>query len=120
MLAGSPTHSLTHNDAESKVNGLFGPITQSAVQPVPVVSCVVHASTSVQTRSNLMWPLVVSKGTIVNGANGVIAVHHVKEDHNTDNAVTHVTLVWNWTHVTVVTSVIGSTGLCGLPVRYHA
>ena len=120
MLVGSPTHSLTHNDAVSKVNGLSGPITQSAVLPVPVVSCAVHANTSAPTRLNLMWPLVVSKGTIVNGANGVIAVHHVKEDHNTDNAVTHVTLVWNWTRVTVATSVTGSTGPCGLPVRHHA
>ena len=91
----SPTHSLTHNDAVSKVNGLFGPITQIAVLPVPVVSCVVHANTSAPTRLNLTWPLVVSKGIIVNGASGVIAVHLVKEDLNTDNAVTHVILAWN-------------------------
>ena len=95
MPAGSPTHLLTHNDAVSKVNGRSGPITQSAVQPVPAVSCVVHANTSARTRLNLMWPLVVSKGTIVNGANGVIAVHLVKEDLNIDNVVTHVTLAWN-------------------------
>ena len=91
----SPTHSLTHNDAVSKVNGHSGQIIQSVVLPVLVVSCVVHANTNAQTRLNLMLPLVVSKGTIVNGVNGVIAVHHVKEDHNIDNAVTHVTLVWN-------------------------
>ena len=95
MPAVSPTHSLTHNDAVLKVNGHSGPITQSVVLPVPVVLCVVHANTSALTRLNLMWPLVVSKGTIVNGASGVIAVHLVKEDLNIDNAVTHVILAWN-------------------------
>ena len=95
MPVVSPTHSLTHNDAVLKVNGLSGPIIQSAVLPVPVVLCVVHANTSAPTRLNLMWPLVVSKGTIVNGANGVIAVHLVKADPNIDSAVTHVISVRN-------------------------
>ena len=95
MPVVSPTHLLTHNDAVLKVNGLFGPITLSAVQPVPVVLCVVHVNTSALTRLNLMWPLVVSKGTIVNGANGVIAVHLVKADPNIDSAVTHVISVRN-------------------------
>ena len=94
MLVGSPTHSLTHNDAVSKVNGLFGPITQSAVQLVPVVPCVVRANTSAPTKSNLMLPLVVLKGTILNGANGVLVRPHVKEDLNIADAVTHVMLVW--------------------------
>ena len=91
----SPTHSLTHNDAVLKVNGHSGQITQRAVQPAPVVLCVVHANTSVQTKLNPMWPLVVSKGIIKNGANGVLVLLHVKGDHNTDNAVTHVILARN-------------------------
>ena len=120
MPVVSPTHLLTHNDAVLKVNGLSGRIIQSVVQPVPVVSCVVHVNTSALTRLNLMLPLVVSKGIIKNGVNGVLVLLHVKGDHNTDNAVTHVILVWNWTHVIAVTSVTGSTGPCGLPAPHHA
>jgi len=120
MPAVSPTHWLIHNDVVSKVNGHFGQTIQSAVQPVPVVSCVVHANTSALTRSNLMLLLVVLKDTILNGVNGVLVQHHVKEDLNIDDEVTPVMMVWIWKHVTVVTSVIGSTGPCGLPVPHLA
>ena len=120
MLVVSPIHLMILNDVVLKANGHCGQTIQSAVQPVPVVLCDVHANTSAPTKLNLMLPLAVLKVTTWNGANGVFVLLHVKEDLNIDDTVTHVMLVWTWKHVTAVTSVIGSIGPCGLLVLHHA